>query len=267
MEDKEQLTFILSVLKQIPLSETNKWFWNEVLEVGGVDKIEPTRQEKTNEEVEISRKIIRYQKYKIDTIYEIAVRDKMRVQAASFYESFRIIEIKDSLIYDFVRMEHYRRNDDFENFCLALHQQIENIVNYLCENDKYFQIQISMDKDKFVYEFKPKQHKLWELILSTFKNEEDAIKLFNQELLKWEYKLKLKAVLYYYNFKQDVKYKYNEFIAMFKALDEIYQSRNLNHRGGFQYDNQKEITNKILDNQHRNYLKFLGILERFVSEV
>jgi hypothetical protein len=38
MEDKEQLTFILSVLKQIPHSETNQWFWDEVLEVRKIVK-------------------------------------------------------------------------------------------------------------------------------------------------------------------------------------------------------------------------------------
>ena len=59
------------------------------------------------------------------------VEQKIEKQATEFYNSFPIQEIKDQLIQDYKKMEHERRRDDFENFCLCLYQQIENITNFL----------------------------------------------------------------------------------------------------------------------------------------
>ena len=62
---------------------------------------------------------------KIDSIYELCIERIIHDQAVRFYNGFPIEELKSSLIADFVRMEHFRRKDNFDDFCLAMYQQIE----------------------------------------------------------------------------------------------------------------------------------------------
>ena len=46
-----------------------------------------------------------------------------------------LVEIKSKLIEDFIRMEHFRRDDNFEDFCLAMFQQLEGTINFLVNFD------------------------------------------------------------------------------------------------------------------------------------
>ena len=277
MEDKEQLAFIVSVLKQIPHSETNQWFWDEVLEVGTITEKQEEfikTQSEINTEVEnksaLNLKSIRYQRYKIDSIYELAVRTKIRTQAAQFYENFRLTDIKESLIYDFVRMEHYRRSNDFENFCLAMFQQIEAIVNYLClEND--LSLKFKSEYNHLSYINKDGQKDGTNSIITLIAkghNADTKAKLIKDEPSKWYFNQKLRLVLYFHNFKgQLLSYKSGEYENLYEQGNNIYQIRNLNHRGSDQTEYQKNATKTIIENKHRYYLKFLGFLELFVSEV
>jgi hypothetical protein len=68
---------------------------------------------------------------KIEEIYEYCLRKIVREHAEQFYRDFKLVDIKDKLIEDFIRMEKFRREDNFEDFCLAAYQQLENIVNRL----------------------------------------------------------------------------------------------------------------------------------------
>ena len=52
-----------------------------------------------------------------------------------FYKDFNLPSINDELCNDYVRMEQYRREDNFEEFCMAMFQQIELIVNTLSNNN------------------------------------------------------------------------------------------------------------------------------------
>ena len=54
---------------------------------------------------------------KIDSIYELCIERIIHDQAVRFYNGFPIEELKSSLIADFVRMEHFRRKDNFDDFC------------------------------------------------------------------------------------------------------------------------------------------------------
>ena len=208
----------------------------------------------------------------IAKIYEYCIKEIIQKQAETFYKDFKLLTIKHQLVSDFVRMEHFRRDDNFEDFCLAIHQQLEAIINYLCTDKLDFCNRIILDKNKSCYKIKNKEKnfweefKLWQLIISTYKTQLDADKLFNQQLIMWEYPLKLKAVIYYYCFSQKIWdfYKFKEYNDL---ANEVYQSRNLNHRGGFQYETQKQLTDKIKNESHKYYFKFLGFLEDFTSKI
>ncbi|EIM74590.1 hypothetical protein A3SI_15443 [Nitritalea halalkaliphila LW7] len=65
----------------------------------------------------------------IQHIHEYCVEQKIDAQARAFYAKFPITQIREQLIEDYKKMEHERRRDDFNNFCLCMYQQIENIVS------------------------------------------------------------------------------------------------------------------------------------------
>ena len=70
---------------------------------------------------------------RINEIYEYCIEKIIRQQAIEFYTDFPLQSIKDILIGDFIRMESFRRKDNFGDFCLSLYQQIECMTNRLCE--------------------------------------------------------------------------------------------------------------------------------------
>lgn len=71
---------------------------------------------------------------RLNQIYEYCIEKIIRKQAEDFYKDFPITSIVSTLIDDYVRMESFRRKDNFGDFCLALYQQIENITNKICES-------------------------------------------------------------------------------------------------------------------------------------
>lgn len=70
---------------------------------------------------------------RINQIYEYCIEKIIRQQAIEFYTDFPLQSVKETLIGDFVRMESFRRKDNFGDFCLSLYQQIECMTNRLCE--------------------------------------------------------------------------------------------------------------------------------------
>ena len=71
---------------------------------------------------------------RLNQIYEYCIEEIIRKQAEDFYKEFPVTSIVSTLIDDYVRMESFRRKDNFGDFCLALYQQIENITNKICES-------------------------------------------------------------------------------------------------------------------------------------
>lgn len=254
-EKKDQLLKLLHFVDEVANQYGNEWFKSELI----------LKFSKSEAGKDISHP-------SIAKIYEYCIKEIIQKQAETFYKDFKLLTIKQQLVSDFVRMEHFRRDDNFEDFCLAIHQQLEAIVNQLCKDNLDFCNQINLDKNKNCYKVKNKEKnlwedfKLWQLILTTYKTQLDADKLFNQQLINWEYSLKLKAVIYYYCFNQKI-WEFYKFKEYYDLANEVYQSRNLNHRGGFQYESQKQLTEKIKNERHKYYFKFLGFLEDFTSKL
>ena len=50
-------------------------------------------------------------------------------------------------------------------------------------------------------------------------------------------------------------------------LNDIYQCRNMNHRGGSQSEWQKRVTDRIIPLKSLYYFKFLGVLAQYVEYI
>ena len=251
--DKEKLKKLIQIIGDLIKIKGNEWLIDEILKtIGDTSPVE-----------EIAKHTV------IQNIHEYCIERKIEKQATEFYNSFPIQIIKDQLILDYKKMEHERRRDDFENFCLCLYQQIENITNYLFEsevipiwNNEKLNIAI-----KSFYDRNQKQYILptnggMSLEKLVFQNTNPI-----DELSKWHANRKFRAILYFFYFGREVTKDDYLFNSIYFTHEEIYQMRNKNHRGNLATDYQQKTLNKIKGNESKYYFKFYGFLQDFLTQI
>jgi hypothetical protein len=215
------------------------------------------------------------QEYILSDLHEYNYGIYVRFQAYEFYRNFPITKIKNSLIDDFIEMEHERRRDNFILFSLAVYQQIEGITNHLfttgnlwerAYNDRSIQMFSFTHRDKKGQRF---GYTLGKSICYV-KNGDDIEKTINTYFLKSidkiTFKDKFKIVLYYHYFDTIVK-STDEWEALCKTADNIYTARNQSHRGILQNENLDEKLKIINKYKYQNYLLFSGFLADFTQRI
>lgn len=251
-DNKHDLKKLLDFIFEITAIPNNSWFKNDLIE-----KFSTNNASRVSNYSEIT------------DIHEYCIKQILNDQAKMFYKDFKLFDINESLCFDYVRMEQFRREDKFEEFCMAIFQQIEQIVNTL--SNITLEIYVRENWNTYLCSWNDKNgiqqgKQLWKFIFYFNLNEEDLIRKLNRPISDWEFNEKYKACLSFYYFNRNVK-NYKDFDYISNLLYEIYQMRNLNHRGGKKSPKQIEITNKVSDSKSKYYFKFLGIFEDFVSKV
>lgn len=251
-KNKPSLLKLLKLVEEISQTPGNEWFKKELSEKNSLSD---------------SPSIVNP---KINDIYEFCIRLIIKEHAEKFYSDFKLTSIKSKLIEDFIRMEKFRREDNFEDFCLALFQQIEGIVNELISIE--IQSIIKDQQNTETHKVKNKSsglyesHRLWQLIFYPMLSAPDLEKKLAKPIFEWDFTERYKAVLFIYYFAKRI-YNYQSFQDVFFLGNELYQSRNLNHRGGRVTENQQRTIDKVKSSSHKYYFKFLGFLEDFTTAV
>lgn len=222
-----------------------------------------------------------YEDERINQIYEYCIEKIIRQQAKDFYKDFPLKQIVSILEEDFVRMELFHRKDCFGDFCLSLYQQIECITNKLCENatlteivekmwgDKaYVKVEkgkekdISVDKRAGEYNIAslifPGQNKKTGLPYSLEKSKVTLQSQYAND--------KIRIIVYFLGFKAIMKNSdYDSYKEITSLLSDIYQCRNMNHRGNTLHPWEEETINRILPLKSFYYFKFLGVLAQYIE--
>ena len=191
---------------------------------------------------------------KIDHIYEYCIEEVLQRQAEEFYAYFPISEIASELVEDFVRMERFRREDNFGDFSLAVYQQIECITNHLYDN-LASQTFFNTIKDQPAYAIKQIENRNKQL--KKEKPVADFIKLDKAGAMD-----KVSMVLY---FIKDATMQFDN--SLFQSIRDIYECRNLNHRESKPTEKQAERISRILPYKSSYYLMFQGTLFSFVAGI
>lgn len=241
-QKKEHLKKLLDFIGMIVKDPENSDFKNGLQKLLGIDSTStmPVLVDVAND--------------KIEHIYEYCIEEVVRKQAEEFYAYFPISEIASELVEDFVRMERFRREDNFGDFSLAVYQQIECITNYLyseLESQTFFDI----IKEQPAYA--NKQIDIRNQQLRNNKTISDFIKLDKAGAMD-----KVSMVLY---FVKDATMQFDKYL--WTSIYDIYVCRNLNHRGGEQTEKQAERVASILPNKSAYYLMFQGTLFSFVAGI
>jgi hypothetical protein len=248
---KESLEKLLVLIDEICNKNENLWFKEKIQENYSLVSV---NKNTSNES--------------INKIYEYCIKEIISKQAHKFYEGFKLEEIKPKLIEDFIRMEHFRRDDNFEDFCLAMFQQLEGTINSLVS--KEMQNYFIENKHLLTHKVWNKdtkeniQKELWELVFYPKLSSTDLEIKINKPINEWDFSERFKAVLFYYYFKKRI-YNLQDFQSIFFLGNDLYQSRNLNHRGGKTTESQQKIIDKVTSDSHKYYFKFLGFLEDILS--
>lgn len=170
---------------------------------------------------------------RIDEIYEYCIEKVIKEQSEQFYKHFPIKEIVPQLIEDFCRMERFKREDNFEDFCLAVFQQVECITNWFCQRERFIKLYESKkDENCNVMDRAGKSPSVLNLILKSKTEERKTL-----PLMKLFFNERVRAVLYFVYFDEQI-YRY-VFDTKYNELNELYQCRNLNHRGGIPKNTKK----------------------------
>lgn len=288
MKDKDKLKKLVQIIGDLLKLEGNEWLIDEILKIIG----------ETSPVEEIAKHSV------IQNIHEYCVEQKIEKQAIEFYQSFPIQEIKDQLIQDYKKMEHERRRDDFEGFCLSMFQQIEAIVNYLFESDMIIsKLQIERKSSAFVEWDSEKRdwtrssnQRLVPFLLRKVNPEKDQnsprynpnskgpfyemdeksedkyfdkdakpVIDYNPSKKSWGFVNRFRTVLFYYYFKSELKQI--DFDKIYKPGFDLYIMRNQNHRESKPTYYQKDIIDTIVGKEGKYYLKFYGFLEDFISQI
>ncbi|RYE56032.1 MAG: hypothetical protein EOP48_08910 [Sphingobacteriales bacterium] len=259
-QSQEKLKLLLQFIDKIVSQRGNEWFKDELGKKYGVPATEVNFDDFDNDG-------------SIRKIYEYCLKEIIKSQANKFYENFKFSKIKEQLVKDFIRMEHYRRQDDFENFCLAMFQQLECVVNYLTAiNEVKSRVVEERNQpvistyDKFAKRYIKTGSSLGSLLCRQ-KDSRKIDDLFTKKLDSWYFNNKLRVVLYFFCFNAELKYNTEEFERLYELGNYIYQIRNLNHRGGQATEYQSQIIGKVLPLSQKYYLRFLGFLEEFISSI
>lgn len=249
MQDKEKLKKLIEIFEELLKIKGNEWLIDAILEK--IKKVS-TVEEIANHSV-------------IQDIHEYCIEKVIIKQANDFYADFSLDVIKQEIIKDYIKMEHERRRDDFENFSLCVYQQIENITNYLF--DEFVIKQWDNEKDKPAI----KSYYNSQLKSYTFPDRGgkslDSLIFENTTDKKWYANRKFRAILYFVYFNMDIAKDDYQFNSIYYIHEEIYQIRNQNHRGSKPSDYQLKTLNKIKGKESKYYFKFYGFLENFIRTI
>lgn len=203
---------------------------------------------------------------KIDKIYEYCIKNVLQKQAEGVYAQFPIPELIPGLVNDYVRMESFRRADNFEDFCMALYQQIECVTNatYALLDDCSF-LQDIADQPAYAQSINIDGVVTYD-IRNRNSNSKSKISAFIAKKEKVSNTPKAmdatKMVIYFVvcgALRMDWE--------LLNRLYEVYYCRCLNHRGGFQTENQANTTTKVCADKYTHYLLFQSALVTYISGI
>lgn len=201
-------------------------------------------------------------------IYELCIEKIISKQANDFYNDFPLTDIKDQLIADFMKMEHFKRRDNFDDFCMAIYQQIEAITNKLsCLPDVDSCCRKLYGSKAFIDDHGSRTgtYSIAKFLFGSIQMKTKSEKPIKEMLAMDKYYVILFFICYNGRLR-NASIDYEEYRMLKSGVSDIYRVRNRNHRGD-PTPEEKILYDKILGNTHINYFKYTWILCCFVSKI
>lgn len=259
--NKPQLDKFLNLIEDVATRTGNEWFAMELIQ-----RIRKRYTAKVTTQFT--------ENGQINEIYEYCIANILEKQSESMYKCIEDVNLRETLIFDFIRMEKFRREDRFEEFCLAAFQQIEAMVNFVLNKHEEYRVRGKSELEELAftrktlngYESNKSGNKTlgYYLFDNKFKpvEKKDILNLFNRNYSNWEAFQRVKFMVYYHYF--DGVMSYPEVEEHFSLFVKLKNMRDANHRNTEVTDGNKprdiEITRS---NRMEYYIKFSGLVYQF----
>ena len=249
-KNKENLLKLLDFLKKSILNEaSNEWFIEELRSI-----IAPNLN------------------VKVDGIYEYCIEEIIRQQAQEFYKDFVLTDLKETLIQDFIRMEHWRRRNNLDEFGMAVFQQVEGIVNKLVRDNLLNEVYtLTKNAPCYVDYSNPivgNRYDKSSYSISQFILMEKVSEYGHKALFELSNYYKFKAIDYYICHQASLTVsEFNQFTEENKLFGVLYALRNKNHRGNIATEWEIEKLKNIETNPSRSFLTLTAFLVWFVDSI
>lgn len=219
---------------------------------------------------------------RINQIYEYCIEKVVHRQAQEFYKDFPLTSAIDTLVEDFCRMETFHRKDCFGDFCLSVYQQIECMTNKLCVNPDLnvicermwgypAYVKTGADGTPSVDMRSASDYSIASLVFWGANKKTgllNAVEKSKQSLQSLYAIDKIRTIVYFLGYKGAMKSSdYDSYRKFTSLLSDLYQCRNMNHRGNEQTPREKETLDRVQSHRAEYYLKFLGALTLYVEQI
>lgn len=248
--NRENLRKLLAFLEQnIIFDPANRWFVKDLYAM-----IEPVADGKLSD------------------IYELCIEEIIRAQAQDFYKDFVISDIRQQLIEDFIKMEHWRRRNDIKEFGMAMFQQIECIINRLGYDIVLCEVFRSMMKapcyvDAIKQEVANRDPKSNYTVGQLLYMSDAPTKSIQDLSMQWVVD-KFKGVNYFVCHKGMLtRYQFNQFVEENRLFGMLYALRNRNHRGNNETIRDASQLKEIKDNPSRGFLSLTSFFCWFIDRI
>ena len=201
-----------------------------------------------------------------DDIYELCVEKIISSQAHAFYHDFPIREIRDQLIADFIKMEHFKRRDNFDEYCMALYQQIEAVVTTLSSEayrlDGYVRNRLA---DRAFPKSPQNNQSIAEFLYGT----KYMQGVSSTPLHSMQAKSKSYSILFFVCFGGTLENQsYDEYKILKRDIQDIYAMRNRNHRGvGGRSDEEDKKYALLVSQKPILYFQYAWTLSLFMRKI
>jgi hypothetical protein len=212
----------------------------------------------------------------IKDIYEYCIANVLEQQAVNFYKWVDDVSLRETLILDFIRMEKFRREDRFEDFCLAAFQQVEAMVNFVINTNEEYLVRGADELHKLAFSrFSPTVRKkikvdgntVGEYLFGNKSIKPLAVNVensFQRPIGRWEAFQRVKLMVYYHHY--DGEMNYSEVDTQFSIFIKLKNMRDANHRNTETVEDRKQReVEDIRSNRTKYYIKFSDLLIQFCT--
>lgn len=209
---------------------------------------------------------------RITDIHELCIENILSEQAIEFYRDFVIADIRPQLITDFIKMEHWRRRNNIYEFSLAMFQQMECIINFICRDKNLCEVfRTMMDCLCYVDAINPsvenRNPKSTYTIAQLLFMHDAPVK--SKEILTtlWAFD-KFKAINYFVCHKAILtNFQFDQFVEENRVFSELYALRNRVHRGNDLTEKEIERTKNVETNPSRGFLTLTAFFCWFIDSI
>lgn len=262
--ERQDLEKFLDFIEDIASQQGNDWFGKSLIQRIG-NRYAPVGSSASTDSIA-----------QIREIHEYCIADVLDRQAREMYKGIPWDDLRETLVADFIRMEKFRREDDFDNFCRTLFLQVEAMINYVLKLNPNYKKRAELDFEQLAFSRFDKKENRWNrtegkrvaeyLFGSSGKNGEPPsmatmMERMDRDVERWEVFQRLKLMVYYYVF--DGKMNYSMVDKEFKVFLKLKDLRDeASHRISSTPEYKQESLESSRSDRMKYYIEFMSFLQK-----